>query len=96
MGFPIPGNAIEQSLDLNRRLLKHSASTFVMQVEPTMAGSSYVCAGDLLIVDRARTPQARTLVVAIVDSELIVMRFEPTETPVEVWGVVSALIRENP
>ena len=96
MGFPIPGNAIEQTLDLNQRLLRHTASTFVMQVDPTMADREEVCAGDLLIVDRARTPQQRSLVVAVIDSELVVTRFEPTEAPMEVWGVVSALIRENP
>ncbi|MEL6353035.1 MAG: S24 family peptidase [Cyanobacteria bacterium J06627_28] len=96
MGFPIPGNAIEQSLDLNQRLLKHSASTFVMQVEPTMTGGDEVSAGDLLIVDRARTPQTRSLVVAIIENELVVTRFELAKAPLEVWGVVSALIRENP
>ncbi|MEO0768586.1 MAG: S24 family peptidase [Cyanobacteria bacterium J06649_4] len=96
MGFPIPGNAIEQSLDLNKRLLKHSASTFVMQVEPTMTDGREVCAGDLLIVDRARSPQKQTLVVAVIDSELVVTRFDPARNQIEVWGTVSALIREDP
>lgn len=61
-----------------------------------MASDGDVCAGDLLIVDRARTPQQRSLVVAVVENELVVMRFDPKEAPLEVWGVVSALIRENP
>ena len=96
MGFPIPGNAIEQSLDLNKRLLKHAASTFVMQVEPMMASDDDVCAGDLLIVDRARTAQSQSLVVAVIEDELVVTLFDPKEAPHEVWGVVSAFIRENP
>jgi len=96
MGFPIPGNAIEQSLNLNQRLLKNKASSFVMQVEPTMAGGGEVCAGDLLIVDRARPPQQGALVVTVLDSELVVTRFNPDKAPAEVWGIVSALIRENP
>jgi DNA polymerase V len=53
MGFPIPGNAIAQSLDLNQRLLKQAASTFIMQVDSAMAIHADVRPGDLLIVDRA-------------------------------------------
>lgn len=99
MGFPIPGNAIEQSLDLNRRLLKHPTSTFVMQVESNMPTSSDISSGDLLIVDRARTPQRQSLIVAVIDDELSVVRFDADESaaePIEVWGVVTALIKENP
>lgn len=99
MGFPIPGNAIEQSLDLNRRLLPHPASTFVMRVESNVPTSSDVSSGDLLIVDRARTPQQRSLIVAVIENELCVVRFDSDEsatTPIEVWGVVTALIKENP
>ena len=96
MGFPIPGNAIEQSLDLNQRLGSGIASTFVMQVDPATSCCGEVYPGDLLIVDRARTPKARSLVVAIVDNELAVTRFDVDKAPAEIWGVVSALIRENP
>ncbi len=31
MGFPIPGDAIEQRLDLNQYLIKRSAATFLMR-----------------------------------------------------------------
>ena len=99
MGFPIPSNAIERSLDLNRRLLPRPASTFVMQVESNVPTSSDVSSGDLLIVDRAQTPQRRSLIVAVIDNELSVVRFNPDEsaaTPIEVWEVVTALIKENP
>jgi DNA polymerase V len=101
MGFPIPGNAIEQSLDLNQRLLKHAASTFIMQVDAAMAMHTDVRPGDLLIVDRALTAQRQSLIVAIIEHELTVTRYAPErstegERPAEIWGVVTALIRENP
>lgn len=101
MGFPIPGNAIEQSLDLNQRLLKRTASTFVMQVEASMGTHGDVHPGDLLIVDRSLPAQPKSLVVAIVDSELTVMRYQPRPSseaaaPSEVWGVITSLIREFP
>ncbi|MEN8444556.1 MAG: S24 family peptidase [Cyanobacteria bacterium J06555_13] len=101
MGFPIPGNAIEQSLDLNQRLLKHTASTFVMQVDAAMDTHADVRPGDLLIVDRALTAQPKALVVAVIESELTVMRYQPQppselEATSEIWGVVTSLIREFP
>ncbi len=33
MGFPVPGDAIEPSLDLNRHLIANPAATFIMRVE---------------------------------------------------------------
>ena len=37
MGFPIPGNAIEQRLDLNQYLIKRSAATFLMRMADHLA-----------------------------------------------------------
>ena len=60
-----------------------------------------VRSGDLLIVDRAVIAQPHALVVAVIENELTVTRYEPAklseaEPPAEIWGVVTALIRENP
>ena len=33
MGFPVPGDAIEESLDLNHHLVHNPAATFFMKVE---------------------------------------------------------------
>lgn len=101
MGFPIPGNAIEQSLDLNQRLLKYAASTFIMQVDASMAIHADVRPGDLLIVDRALVAQRQSLIVAVIEQELVVTRYDlppstEAEIPAEIWGVVTALIREHP
>jgi DNA polymerase V len=101
MGFPIPGNAIAQSLDLNQRLLKQAASTFIMQVDSAMAIHADVRPGDLLIVDRALIAQRQSLIVAIIEQELTVTRYDPPrstegERHAEIWGLVTALIRENP
>ncbi|MEO0374094.1 MAG: S24 family peptidase [Cyanobacteria bacterium P01_A01_bin.17] len=99
MGFPIPGDAIEQSLDLNQYLIKRSAATFFLRVADTMTVHPDVQAGDLLIVDRALSAQPDSLVVAVIQGELTVTRFHinpSTEDPLEVWGVVTALIRQFP
>lgn len=97
MGFPIPGNAIEQRLDLNQHLIKHSAATFLMRVADTMAHHQDVQSGDLLIVDRSLAGQPGTLVVAVQDGELIITRLAPQQSqPMHLWGVVTSLIRQFP
>ncbi|MEM7065719.1 MAG: S24 family peptidase [Cyanobacteria bacterium P01_B01_bin.77] len=93
MGFPIPGDAIEQRLDLNQYLIKRSAATFLMRVDSVMATHDDVQSGDLLVVDRSLIGQPGTLVVAVQDGELIVTRLS-TDRPIDLWGVVTSLIRQ--
>ena len=95
MGFPIPGDAIEQRLDLNRYLIKRSAATFLMRVADDMATHDDVQAGDLLVCDRSLTGQPGTLVVAVQDGELMVTRLA-VDQPIDLWGVVTSLIRQFP
>ncbi|NEQ46100.1 MAG: DNA repair protein [Leptolyngbya sp. SIOISBB] len=108
MGFPIPGDAIEQSLDLNRHLVHNSAATFFMRVGGDMVSEGEVQAGDLLIVDRSRTAQNQSLVVGIFDGQLVVSRVLKAENsllpglqdvsvitnPWEIWGVVTHIVRQ--
>ena len=95
MGFPIPGDAIEQRLDLNQYLIKRSAATFLMRVDSTMAVHNDVQSGDLLIVDRSLSGQPGTLVVAVQDGELMVTRLGTDDSrPIDLWGVVTSLIRQ--
>ena len=47
MGFPIPGDAIEQSLDLNHLLIHNPAATFFMRVEGDMVAGNGVQMGTL-------------------------------------------------
>lgn len=95
MGFPIPGDAIEQRLDLNQYLIKRSAATFLMRVDSAMATHDDVQSGDLLVVDRSLTGQPGTLVVAVQDGELMVTRLSTDDSrSIDLWGVVTSLIRQ--
>lgn len=74
-GLPAPAeDYIEGRLDLNQHLIKHPAATFFVRV----AGDSMIDAGihpgDILVVDRAREAQDKSVVIAIVDGELTVKR----------------------
>lgn len=107
MGFPIPGDAIEQSLDLNRYLVHNSAATFFMRVEGDMVTDGEVQTGDLLMVDRSLAVQHNSLVVAIIDGQMVVLRmakqghhWQPALAEkasagdsLEIWGIVTHLIR---
>ncbi len=108
MGFPVPGDAIEQSLDLNRHLIHNPASTFFMRVEGDMVADAEVHPGDLLIIDRALSPQHESLVVGVIEGQMQVLRvlksgiqWVPAEVAgaakvdsLEIWGVVTTIIRK--
>ncbi|MEM6839528.1 MAG: S24 family peptidase [Cyanobacteria bacterium P01_C01_bin.120] len=108
MGFPVPGNAIEQSLDLNRHLIHNPAATFFMRVAGDMVAHAEVHPGDLLIIDRSLAAQHESLVVGVMEGQMRVLRVqkvgkqwvptsEASETAVaslEIWGVVTHIIRQ--
>jgi DNA polymerase V len=109
MGFPVPGDAIEQSLDLNQHLIHNPAATFFMRVEGDMVVGQDVQPGDLLVVNRSQTAKDGSLVVAAIAGTLQVLRvqkhqnnlvpvtgWEPGQTlDMEIWGVVTHLIRKT-
>ena len=108
MGFPVPGDAIEQSLDLNRHLIHNPAATFFMRVAGDMVSDAEVSPGDLLIIDRSLEAQNHALVVGVVEGQMVVLRVlkqgdrllpaleavPGTTDSLEVWGVVSYIIRK--
>jgi DNA polymerase V len=107
MGFPVPGDAIEQSLDLDRYLIHNPTATFFMRVEGDAAADDAVLPGDLLIVDRSLEAQQQSLVVGVIEGQLVVLRvgkqgqklvpLDAGNQPAgsfEIWGVVTNIIRK--
>lgn len=83
MSFPSPAEGyLEPNLDLNQLLVERPASTFFFRD----------ASGDILVVDRALQARRGKLVIAIMDGELKKHRIASRE-PLEVWGVVKAIIR---
>jgi DNA polymerase V len=120
-GFPSPAeDHAEQRLDLAKRLIRRPSATFFVKAE----GDSMlplIRTGDLLIVDRSRTPKDRDVVIAIIGGCFAVRRYcakasvksgvigtrsfvllsdnrphaaTEDDDEVEVWGVVTSIIRE--
>lgn len=71
MGFPVPGDAFEQHLDLNQHLIQNPAATFFMRVDGDVDTSEDVQPGDLLVVDRSLETWDGSLVVAAIAGELV-------------------------
>ena len=94
MGFPVPGDAIEPSLDLNRHLITNPAATFILRVEGDLVTDAETHPGDLLIIDRSKPPQTGALVVAAIAGSLQVLRLEDPAPAMDLWGVVTHLIRQ--
>jgi len=76
-GFPSPADDyVETSLDLSQKLIGKEEATFFVRV----AGGSMIDAGihdqDILVVDRSVEPENGSIVVAALDGELTVKRYE--------------------
>lgn len=74
-GFPSPArDYLDGGIDLNRELIRDRTATFILRVAGQAMAGAGISDGDELIVDRAAVPQDRSVVVAVVDGELIVRR----------------------
>ncbi len=74
-GFPSPADDyIEERLDLNKHLIKHTAATFFVRVSGDSMVDAGIHSGDILIVDRAIEPVDKKVVIAVINGELTVKR----------------------
>ena len=89
-GFPSPAeDHIEKTLDINDLLIEHPAATFFVRVAgDSMIGAS-IQDGDILVVDRSKTPVDDNIVIALVNGEYTVKRLSIKQ------GVIE-LCPENP
>lgn len=88
-GFPAPGDdLVERVLDINDLVVKHPAATFFVRVEGDSMEGAGIFSGDVLVVDRAITPQHNAIVVAAVYGELVVKRLF-------IRGTLQQLVSEN-
>lgn len=74
-GSPGPADdAVDCNLDLNELLVENPAATFFVKVHGDSMVDAGISSGDLLVVDRAKTPKEGTIVVASLNGELTVKR----------------------
>jgi len=88
-GFPSPADDCYESLDIVSHIVKHPAATFFMRVAGDSMTGAGIFDGDIVIVDRSLEVESGDIVVAIVDGEFTIKRFQRNGTCIE-------LISENP
>jgi len=76
-GFPSPADDyVEASLDLSEHLIGSEEATFFVRVAGDSMTEAGIHDGDLLVVDRSVEPSDGDVVVAALDGELTVKRYE--------------------
>ncbi|WP_178862146.1 LexA family protein [Thiomicrorhabdus cannonii] len=80
-GFPSPADDyIETTLDLNDKLIRNKAATFLLVVEGDSMKKAGIKDGDILVVDRSIPPSDGKIVIAALDGELTVKRLSMKST----------------
>lgn len=95
-GFPSPADDFAKpSLDLNSYIVEHPSATFFMRVEGNAHKEIEIYDGDILVVDRALTPRAKSLLVLSSDEGLKIVSYEKVSKQLQdLWGVATYIIRK--
>lgn len=89
-GFPSPATGdLNGTLDLNRLCIAHPAATYFVRARGDSMVGAGIDDGDILVVDRSLTPANRRIIIASVNGEFTVKRFEKTASRMR-------LLPENP
>ena len=69
---------MERGIDLNEQLVANKPATFFMRVSGESMIGAGIAAGDIVIVDRSIAPQNGKIVIAIIDGEMLIRRYQKT------------------
>ncbi len=87
-GFPSPAqDYLSESIDLNRELIRHPASTFYARVDGESMIDEGIEPGDILVIDRSLEPCNGDLAVCAVDGDFTLKRIALRDD--NVWLVPS-------
>lgn len=75
-GFPSPVEEayMSQPIDLNRELVSHPATTYIVKVVGDSMIDEGIDEGDMLVVDRSLFPTERSIAVCMLDGEFALKR----------------------
>jgi len=87
-GFPSPAqDHMDESIDLNREIVKHPASTFYGRVSGNSMIDEGIEPGDIIVIDRSLEPANGDLAVCAIDGEFTLKRI--SLQPNAVWLIPS-------
>lgn len=68
----------ECDIDLNEQLIRNKAATFFMRMSGNSMINAGIYNGDIVIVDKSLKPQNGKIVIAVIDGEMLIRRYEKT------------------
>jgi DNA polymerase V len=69
---------MDRGIDLNEQLIRNKPSTFFMRVNSEAMINAGIFQGDVVIVDRSIKPVSGKIVIAVLQGEMLIRRFEKT------------------
>ncbi|WP_301924354.1 LexA family transcriptional regulator [Ferruginibacter sp.] len=69
---------MERGIDLNEQLIRNKPATFFMRVSGSSMVNAGIFDGDIVIVDRSIKPANGKIVIAVIDGEMLIRRYERT------------------
>jgi len=69
---------MERGIDLNEQLIRNKPATYFMRVSGNSMINAAVHDGDIVIVDRSIKPVNGKIVIAVIDGEMLIRRYEKT------------------
>ncbi len=69
---------MERGIDLNEQLIGNKPATYFMRVSGNSMINASIHDGDIVIVDRSIKPQNGKIVIAVIDGEMLIRRYEKT------------------
>lgn len=76
-GFPSPAlDFIDLSIDMNKHLVKHPATTFYGRVKGQSMKDAGIFDGDLLVIDKSLQPTDNKIAVCYIDGEFTIKRIQ--------------------
>lgn len=95
LGFPNAGlDASAVGLDLNALVVTNPTATFYMRLDADTWADFGFNRGDIIVIDRSRTPKKHDLVVAVTDGDFTILHYEQINTEIIFWGVVTYVIKK--
>ena len=78
-GFPSPADDyLDLPIDLNEYLVDNSAATFYIRVTGNSMQDEGIDDGDLLVVDRSKTPKNNDIIIGVLNGEFTVKTIQKT------------------
>src|SRR5690242_12092557 len=69
---------MERGIDLNEQLIRNKPATFFMKVSGDSMINAGIYDGDIVIVDRSIKPVNGKIVIAVIDGDMLIRRYEKT------------------